>query len=147
MGLSPDSNSSTVTFAAAVYSREHTVLVVDQDSAAADQVTKGLQAAGVRVLRAATGMQGYWLAISKEPDAIVTELGLANGGGADMLECLKDTPQTQDIPVIVHTSQNYPNMRRHLERLGASAVLNKAEQCAAELPGLVTRLLTGRRAA
>lgn len=147
MSPSHDTTSSTVPFVAAIYSRQHTVLVVDQDPAAADQVTKGLQTAGVRVLRAATGMQGYLLAISKEPDAIVTELGLANGGGADMLECLKDTPQTQNIPVIVHTAQNYPGMRRHLERLGASAIVDKTEQPVGDLLGVVQRLLAGRRAA
>ena len=147
MSLSHDTNSSTVSFGAGVYARDHTVLVVDQDPAAADQVTKGLQRAGVRVLRASTGMQGYWLAISKEPDAIVTELGVANGGGADMLECLKDTPQTQNIPVIVHTAQNYPGMHRHLERLGAAAVVNKAERPVGDLLGVVERVLAGRRAA
>lgn len=86
-------------------------------------------------------MQGYWLAISKVPDVIVTELGMANGGGADMLECLKDSPQTRDIPVIVYTSQNYPGMLHHLGRLGASAVIGKAEQRTANLLQLVEGLL------
>jgi CheY-like chemotaxis protein len=123
------------------------VLVVDQDPAASEQVTKRLQRAGVRVLRASTGMQGYLLAISKAPDAVVTELGVPNGGGADMLECLKDTPETQHIPVIVHTAQNYPGMRNHLKRLGASAVVDKADHRAGDLLELVERLLAGQQAA
>lgn len=143
MSPGDDQHPSTIPFVRPAHARHHTVLVVDQDRTASDQVTTRLLRAGVRVLRASTGMQGYWLAISKEPDAIVTELGVANGGGADMLECLKDTPQTQHIPVIVHTAQNYPGMRRHLERLGASAVVDKAGQPDGDLLGVVKRLLAG----
>ena len=131
----------TASFVVPIPPRHYTVLVVGQDPIDADQISKALKAAGVRVLRASTGMQGYWTAISKAPDAIVTELGLANGGGADMLECLKDTAQTQDIPVIVHTAQNYPGMRQHLERLGASAVVDKTKHRAPHLLAIVERLL------
>ena len=145
MSLSQDTASATATFVTPVPTRHFTVLVVDQDPNAGDQVSKALKAPGVRILRAATGMQGYWLAISKEPDAIVTELGMANGGGADMLECLKDSPQTRDIPVIVHTSQNYPGMRHHLERLGASVVIEKADHRSANLLHLIEGLLTSAR--
>lgn len=143
MSRSNDRIPSTVPFVTPVPLRHYTVLVVDQDPGAADQITKALRGAGVRVLRAATGMQGYLLAISKDPDAIVTELGTANGGGADMLECLKESRQTRNIPVIVHTAQNYPGMRRHLERLGASAVIDKAEHRMGYLLERVERLLAG----
>ncbi|MEO8499213.1 MAG: hypothetical protein ABI614_29460, partial [Planctomycetota bacterium] len=85
MSLDHATTAPTEAFVIPFRSRHYTVLVVDHDPAAAEQVTKELQSAGVRVLRAATGMQGYLLAISKEPDAIVTELGSANGGGADLL--------------------------------------------------------------
>ncbi len=143
MSRSHNASPSTVPFATPVPPCHYSVLVVDQDSAAADRVIQALKDAGVRVLRASTGMQGYLLAISKAPDAIVTELGMANGGGADMLECLKDSPETQDIPVIVHTAQNYPGMRLHLERLGASAVIDKSEQRIGYLLERVERLLAG----
>ncbi len=141
--MSHDFHPPTVPFATPVPPSHYTVLVVDQDPEAADRVIAALRGAGVRVLRATTGMQGYLLAISKDPDAIVTELGMANGGGADMLECLKDSPETQDIPVIVHTAQNYPGMRLHLERLGACAVIDKAEHRIGYLLERVERLLAG----
>jgi CheY-like chemotaxis protein len=60
-----------------------------------------------------------------------------------MLECLKDSPETQDIPVIVHTAQKYPGMQRHLERLGASEVVDKAEHRIGYLLERVERLLAG----
>ncbi len=92
MSLDHDTASTAETFVTPIPIRHSMVLVVDQDAKAIDQVSKQPEGAGVRVLQANTGMQGYWLAISKDPDAIITELGLPNGGGADMLECLKDNP-------------------------------------------------------
>ncbi|MBC8354275.1 MAG: response regulator [Planctomycetes bacterium] len=145
MSLEHDSAISTGSFVTPVPSRHFTVLVVDKDGAVADQVTNGLEGAGVRVLRASTGMQGYWLAISKDPDLIVTELGMPNGVGADMLECLKDAPQTQDIPVIVHTAQDYPGMRHHLEQLGAVAVVDKSDLRPEDLLDLVKRSLASEQ--
>ncbi|MCA9120564.1 MAG: response regulator [Planctomycetaceae bacterium] len=141
MSLDQGTTSATGSFVTPLPPRHFTVLVVDHDPTSADQISQALKAPGVRILRAATGMQGYWLAISKTPDAIITELGMANGGGADMLECLKDSPETRGIPVIVNTSQNYPGMRHHLERLGAAAVIDKAEQRVADLLQLVETLL------
>ncbi|MDA1049999.1 MAG: response regulator [Planctomycetota bacterium] len=142
MSLDHDTTSTTGSFATPVLSRHFTVLVVDQDPATGDQVTKELEGAGVRVLRASTGMQGYWLAISKDPDVIVTELGMPNGGRADLVECLKDAPQTRNIPIIVHTAQNYPGMLYHLERLGAVAVVNKGKDRLGDLLELVEGLST-----
>ena len=142
MSLDHDTTSSTMeAFITPVPLRNSMVLVVDQDTEATDQVSRDLEGAGVRVLRANTGMQGYWLAISKDPDAIITELGMPNGGGADMLECLKDNPLTQDIPVIVRTSQSYPSMAAHLQRLGAVTVVDKAEDRVAHVIEILQDLL------
>ncbi len=117
-----------------------TLLVVDRDVDVANQLASRLRGTGIRILRASTGMQGYWLAISKAPQAIVTDLGMSNGGGADMLECLKDSAETESIPVVVHTAQAYPGMQRHLERLGASAIVTKTPQLD-NLMGILGQLL------
>lgn len=79
----------------------------------------------VDVLRARNGMQGYWLAISKSPTLIITDLRMTNGHGGEILESVKQNPQTRDIPVIVLTSQDYPGLQRHAQRMGASHCFQK----------------------
>ncbi len=96
------------------------ILCINQNPEVADAIEDGLSDLPVDVLRARDGMQGYWLAISRSPALIVTDLQMTNGEGGEIIESLKKNPQTCDIPVIVSTSHDYPGLRRHAERMGAT---------------------------
>ncbi len=140
MSLEQATTSSAVPPANVFPTGGRSLLVVDRDESISQSISKAFAGANVRVVHASTGMQGYWLAISERPDLIVTELGMPNGSGGEMLQCLKSDAHTKDIPVVVLTGQTYPGMRAHLERVGASAVLAKPLQ-ADQLVHLVRQLL------
>jgi response regulator RpfG family c-di-GMP phosphodiesterase len=95
------------------------ILCINQNSDVADAIENGVSDLPVDVVRARNGMQGYWLAISKSPALIVTDLRTTNGDGGEIIESMKENPQTRDIPIIVSTSHDYPGLRRHVERMGA----------------------------
>lgn len=145
MSLDHDTTAAVQDFITPVSLRRSTVLVVDRDIEATDQVSKDLEGAGVRTLRANNAMQGYWLAISKDPQAIITDLCMPHGGGVDMLEALKDNPRTRDIPVVVRTDQSYPGMTVQLQRLGVAAVITKTEDRVGEVLDLVQELLASEQ--
>ena len=96
------------------------VLCIGQNPEVVDAIDDGMSDLPVDVIRARDGMQGYWLAISKCPALIVTDLRMTNGDGGDFIESVKENPQTRDIPVIVSTCHDYPGLRRHAERMGAT---------------------------
>ncbi|MBP89146.1 MAG: hypothetical protein CMJ64_20920 [Planctomycetaceae bacterium] len=107
-----------------------TILVIDKDPFLSEELAQHFGEADIQVMAAQNGTQGYWLALSEQPDAAVTELSMTNAGGGRMLECLKDNSHTEQIPVVVLADQEYPGMRQHLESLGAAAVLSKPQTVA-----------------
>jgi DNA-binding response OmpR family regulator len=104
-----------------------TILVIEKDTLLTEQLTRHFGEAEIQVKAAQNGTQGYWLALSEQPDAVVTELSMTNSRGGRMLECLKDNAHTEQIPVVVVADQDYPGMQSHLTGLGAAAVLPMPE--------------------
>ncbi|MDZ7620527.1 MAG: response regulator [Patescibacteria group bacterium] len=120
------------------------VLCVDDDPNVSAAIARSFAHRGLRVLRAFHGMQGLWLAANEKPDAIVLDLGMPNGSGEEVLECLKRNSQTASIPVIVLTGRSDPGLERRVERLGADRFLMKptsAETLLNEINSLIDGLL------
>ena len=62
-----------------------------------------LTEAGYQVVRAADGIEGFRLAASDRPQAIILDVMLPGHDGWGILYRLKDDPATSDIPVIIAT--------------------------------------------
>ena len=106
------------------------VLLVDDDPQLSKALKIRLQAYGVEVLRAFSGMQGYWTALKELPDVIITDYTMPDGYGNYLLGKLKEHSLTKDIPVIVLTGRTIGGnkdfaLERSLLSLGATAFLTK----------------------
>ncbi len=62
-----------------------------------------LTEAGYQVVPAADGIEGFRLAASEHPQAIILDVMLPGHDGWGLLYRLKDDPATSDIPVIIAT--------------------------------------------
>lgn len=107
-----------------------TVLVVDDDPDVSKAIKIRLRPYGVEVLRAFSGMQGYWTALKERPDAVVIDFKMPEGYGNYLLGKLRTHTLTKSIPVIVLTGQRIGKdkdfaLERELISLGASAFLTK----------------------
>ena len=106
-------------------SQRYRILCVDDD----DDITRIIKARllifQVEVSRAGSGKEGLKLAHSHRPDAIITDLGMANGDGEYLLSRLKKRPSTAGIPVIVVSGVDDPYRKAQVYSLGAAAILNK----------------------
>ncbi len=80
---------------------KRTVLWVDDDPNVSAAVARCLRRHSIRVIPAADGMQGYWLALTQRPDAIVTDLRMPRWEGQELVECLTQNEMTRNIPRIV----------------------------------------------
>jgi CheY-like chemotaxis protein len=77
------------------------VLVVDDDPAAREAITRGLKREGFKVIVAATGEEAVQLARSQRPDAITLDVLMPGMDGWTVLRSLKADPLTAAIPVVV----------------------------------------------
>lgn len=101
------------------------VLCVDDDSDFADMLKLRLHQHGVDVLHAFAGMEGYRFAFTHDAQAIILDQEMPDGNGEYILRRLKESPATEDIPVIVLTGRKDQALARRMHNLGAARFLTK----------------------
>ena len=78
-----------------------TILVVDRDPEVADLIDTYLTRRGYGVVKAHTADEALVAALRYKPRAITLDVILDEGDGFDLLQRLKDSPDTCNIPVVV----------------------------------------------
>lgn len=111
------------------------VLVIDDDPAARDIMTRFLVKNGFQARTAAGGEEGLRLARELRPVAITLDVRMPRMDGWAVLSALKDDPELCDIPVIMLTMVNEKNMGY---RLGVADYLTKPVD-RARLAGILNR--------
>ena len=101
------------------------ILCIDDDPAISKILKLRLEQYGVDVVRAFSGMQGYWTALETHPDVIITDLSMPDGEGNYVFMRLKNHPLTENTPVFVLSGQDNPAVKRTLTALGVDAFLGK----------------------
>jgi signal transduction histidine kinase/ActR/RegA family two-component response regulator len=102
--------------------RRPTVLIVDDDPAALDLMSRTLDRAGFTAVTASSAEEGLDIARAVPPAAIVSDVMLPGMTGWNLLEAMKAEKALQHIPVVV-LSVNED--RRHSLALGAVEHLTK----------------------
>jgi CheY-like chemotaxis protein/nitrogen-specific signal transduction histidine kinase len=77
------------------------VLVVDDERATRDLITRGLEKEGFRMIAAATGEEAIRLARERKPDVISLDVLMPGMDGWTVLRSLKADPLTAPIPVVM----------------------------------------------
>jgi len=99
-----------------------TVLVIDDDPAVRELVTRFLGKEGFNVKTASTGDEGIKMARALRPDVITLDVMMPGMDGWAVLSSLKADPHLQDIPVVMMTIVSDQNLGY---ALGASDYLTK----------------------
>lgn len=84
------------------------ILVVEDDEANQELVTRFLKREGHRVLLAADGLTGVQTASEHIPDLIVMDLRLPGLDGWEAAHRIKSNPETARIPIIALTAHALP---------------------------------------
>ena len=98
------------------------ILVIDDDPAALDLMNRYLAKDGFRAVTASNGVDGLRLARSVSPVAITLDVMMPGMDGWAVLQQLKASAETQDIPVIMLTMLDDKNMGYSL---GATEYMTK----------------------
>jgi CheY-like chemotaxis protein/nitrogen-specific signal transduction histidine kinase len=77
------------------------ILVIDDDATARQLLTRVLEEQGYQVITSDGGEQGIALAKSEKPALITCDILMPNVDGWEVLQLLKDDPDTASIPVVM----------------------------------------------
>jgi len=99
-----------------------TILLVDDDRASLDLMAAYLEGAGLRLERATDGVAALRLTRELRPAALVLDIRLPGLDGWQILDRLREDPETADIPTIV---ASVVDDRARGLALGAAAYLRK----------------------
>lgn len=86
------------------YLSQTKILVVDDDPDSLEVAETLLGFCGATVLTATNGQEGYELAVSHQPQFIISDLSMPDVNGWELLELLNRDMQTQHIPVVALTA-------------------------------------------
>ena len=91
-----------------------TVLVVDDDSSIVHLLKEDLELEGYKVLEGYDGQMALQLARSAHPHLIILDVNMPLLGGLKALEYLRESSETQRIPVLFLTGEASANVAPNL---------------------------------
>ena len=106
----------------AVHDNDYTILVIDDDDNAQDMMKKFLEKQDFSILQAKTGEDGLKLAAEHMPDVITLDVMMPEMDGWEVLAALQGNERTKNIPVIMLTMADEPDIGYSL---GATDYLTK----------------------
>jgi len=115
------------------------ILLVDDSKSARYALRLQLQRHGALVDTAESAEAALEKVKEKRPDAVFMDHTMPGMNGFEALEVLKSDPKTADIPVVMCTSNEDPELVAQAKRKGAVGILSKAT-AADKLPSLVEDL-------
>ena len=120
------------------------VLMVEDHRDIADLYQLKLQLEGYRVAVASDGAAGLSMARSLMPDLILLDIHTPQLDGLQVLAALREDRATGELPVIVCSADDSPQLIKEAHRLGAVAYLVKANLLPSRLSKTVGDVLGQR---
>jgi CheY-like chemotaxis protein len=103
----------------------YNVLIVDDDEAQADVLSTRLARQGFGTLIACSGQLALELARAEKPDCILLDLRLPDVDGFDLCQDLVDSAETCEIPVIIVSGLERPDIIRRCRAAGCYYYVRK----------------------
>jgi DNA-binding response OmpR family regulator len=103
------------------------ILLVEDDDALASVYLVRLQAEGFDVKRAANGEDALAAATAFRPDLILLDVMMPKVSGFDVLDILRNTPETANVKIIMLTALSQDSDRKRAEALGVDDYLVKSQ--------------------
>ncbi|HXY17936.1 MAG TPA: response regulator [Candidatus Nitrosopolaris sp.] len=113
------------------------ILLVEDDNNLADVYLTRLKAEGFDVRRVADGEEALSAAIEYKPDLVVLDIMMPKVGGFDVLDILRNTPETTNLKIIMVTARGQDSDRQRAENLGVDDYLVKSQVVIADI---ITRI-------
>jgi len=103
------------------------ILLVEDDTALSSVYESRLDLEGFDVATVANGEDALSKAIEFRPDLIVLDAMMPKINGFDVLDILRNTPETTNVRVIMLTALSQPSDKERAKALGADDYLVKSQ--------------------
>jgi CheY-like chemotaxis protein len=104
-----------------------TVLIIEDEPALLELLTKTLLFKGFQVLPAVNGRCGIEFAVGSHPDVIILDLTMPDCSGIQVVENLRARAETQSIPILIHTGTVLSEPERQRLAGQVQSITSKAE--------------------
>lgn len=103
------------------------IMIVEDDTSLREIYSIRLTAEGYEIISAGDGEEALAVAVREKPDLIIADVMMPKISGFDMLDILRQTPETQNVKVIMMTALSSEEQRSRGESLGANKYLVKSQ--------------------
>lgn len=112
---------------------QKTILLVEDDDNLANVYEARLQAEGFKTVRVGNGQDALQAALEAKPHLILLDVMMPKVSGFDVLDILRNTPETAQVKVIMLTALSQPADRERAQNLGVDDYLVKSEVVIADI--------------
>lgn len=109
------------------------ILLVEDDNALASVYMTRLQAEGFDVRRVNNGEDALATALNYKPDLVLLDVMMPKVSGFDVLDILRNTPETANLKIIMLTALSQDAEKQRAESLGVDDYLVKSQVVIADV--------------
>src|SRR3546814_3810103 len=102
------------------------ILLVEDDDALANVYLSRLEAEGFDVRRVNNGEDALAAALSYKPDLVLLDVMMPKVSGFDVLDILRNTPETENLKIIMLTALGQDRDKERADNLGVDDYLVKS---------------------
>ena len=117
------------------------ILLVEDDDALASVYQTRLQAEGFDTRRVPNGEEALAAALEYKPDLILLDVMMPKVSGFDVLDILRNTPETATVKVVMLTALSQDTDKERAESLGVDDYLVKSQVVIADVVDRIKRHL------
>src|SRR5215210_3865391 len=104
---------------------EKTVLIIEDESDAAELFAEMMRVSGFRVLKTSSSTPAITLIATEKPDVIILDIMMPEVSGLDILRQMRRDPALVSVPVVVVSAKSMPADIKNGLEAGASIYLTK----------------------
>jgi CheY-like chemotaxis protein len=119
------------------------VMLVEDDNNLREIYGARLQAEGYVIISAQDGEEALALAVKEKPDLILSDVMMPRISGFDMLDILRNAPETRDTKIIMMTALSQLEDKARADKLGADKYLVKSQVTLEDVANTVREVLGG----
>lgn len=120
------------------------ILLVEDDNNLREIYEARLQAEGFEIVSAKDGEEALATAVKEKPDLIIADIMMPKISGFDMLDILRDTPETKDTKIIMMTALSQIEDKQKANKLGADRYLVKSQVTLEDVARVAHEVLDGK---
>lgn len=117
------------------------IMLVEDDNNLREIYGARLQAEGHEIVAAKDGEEALAMAIKEKPDLVISDVMMPRISGFDMLDILRNAPETKNTKVIMMTALSQAEDKARADKLGADRYLVKSQVTLEDVAKVVREVL------